>query len=307
MGMVRSDGSAEDEGVATIHHALDLGITLLDTADIYGAGRNEELVGRAIAARRHEAVIATKCGLVWDPSGRPAGVDGSPGYVQAACEASLRRLGVDVIDLYFLHRVDLHVPIENTIGAFSRLVAQGKVRFLGVSEVSAATLRRAHAVHPIAAVQSEYSLWTRDVEQEILPACRDLGIGFIPFSPLGRGFLTATINSPQEFADSDTRRRIPRFQGANFERNLQLVRRMAALAAAHGCTPAQLALSWVLAQGADVVPIPGTRQRLHVDENVGALATVLSTRHLQLVADTIPPTAVAGERYHDEMMRLVNR
>jgi aryl-alcohol dehydrogenase-like predicted oxidoreductase len=309
MGISQAYGTRDDdaESLATIHRALDLGINFLDTADTYGAGHNEEFVGRAIRGRRHEVMLATKCGFVWDDNGKQTGVDGSPRHIHEACEASLRRLGVEVIDLYYLHRVDPQVPIEESVGAMKRLVAQGKVRFLGLSEASVATLRRAHSVHPITALQSEYSLWTRDVEAEILPACRDLSIGFVPFSPLGRGFLTGQIQNPQDFSEDDMRRHLPRFQGENFEKNIRVVERVKEIAAEKGHTSAQLALAWVLAQGRDIVPIPGTKRRKYLEENIGSLDVVLSADDLQRIEEAMPRDAVAGQRYSEEMMKLVNR
>jgi len=308
MGMSQSYGTRDDdESLATIHRALELGIDFLDTADTYGAGRNEEFVGRAIAGRRNDVVLATKCGFVWDENGKPRGIDGSPQHVREACEASLSRLRVEVIDLYYLHRVDPRVPIEETVGAMSDLVSEGKARFLGLSEVSTETLRRAHSVHTIIALQSEYSLWTRDVEAEILPACRELGVGFVPFSPLGRGFLTGQIKSPEDFPEDDMRRHLPRFQGENFHRNIELVKQVEKIAAEKGCTPAQLALAWVLAQGDTIVPIPGTKRRKYLEENVGALEVELSADDLQRIEEAMPQGAIAGPRYSEDMMRLVDR
>ncbi len=308
MGISDAYGTRDDaESLATINRALDLGVNLLDTADVYGAGQNEEFIGRAIAARRQEIVLATKCGFIWNEAGESIELDGSPRHVYEACEASLRRLGVEVIDLYYLHRVDPRVPVEETVAAMSGLVAQGKVRFLGLSEVSAATLRRAHSVHPITALQSEYSLWTRDAEAEVLSACRQLGIGFVPFSPLGRGFLTGQIKSPQDFSEGDMRRQLPRFQGENFRLNIELVIRLEEMAAQKGCTPAQLALAWVLAQGDDVVPIPGTKRQEYLEENVGALDVVLDYGELQQINESMPLDAAVGSRYSEAMMQMVNR
>ncbi|HYF06233.1 MAG TPA: aldo/keto reductase [Acetobacteraceae bacterium] len=308
MGMSGAYGAADDaESLATINRALDIGINLLDTADVYGAGRNEELVGRAIAGRRREVALATKCGFVWDGRGESVGLDGSPRHVRQACEASLRRLGVEAIDLYYLHRVDPRVPVEETMGAMGYLVAEGKVRYLGLSEVSAATLRRAHSAHPITALQSEYSLWTRDAEREALPACRELGIGFVPFSPLGRGFLTGRIKEARELREGDMRRGLPRFQGENFRSNVGLAARVKEAAARKGCTPAQLALAWVLAQGEDVVPIPGTKRRRYLEENIGALEVALDADDLRRLGGLVPPGAAAGGRYPEEMMRMVDR
>jgi aryl-alcohol dehydrogenase-like predicted oxidoreductase len=307
MGMSQSYGAAadrdEDESIATIHHALDAGCTFLDTADIYGPGTNEELVGRALANRRDEAVLATKFGLRpsenQKPGVPPGQIDGSPEWARKAIDASLRRLGVDHIDLWYLHRVDKRVPIEDTVGAMAEAVAAGKVRHLGLSEASPATIRRAHAVHPIAAVQSEWSLWTRDPEDAVLPACRELGLGFVPFSPLGRGFLSGELRSPDDFPPGDMRRGLPRFQGENFQRNLDLVAKVAELAEAKGCTPSQLALAWLLAQGDDIVPIPGTKRRSRLDENLGALDVELSADDLAAIDTVFPPDVVSGERYAD--------
>ncbi len=307
MGMSEFYGSAdEDEAIATIHRALELGVTLLDTADMYGFGDNEVLVGRAIADRRDEVVLATKFGIVRDREDpRNRSINGRPDYVLAACDASLRRLGVDHIDLYYQHRVDHDVPIEETVGAMASLIEAGKVRYLGLSEASAETIRRAHAVHPIAAVQSEYSLWSRDIEDEVLPAMRELGIGLVAYSPLGRGFLTGQIRSPADFEDGDFRRYNPRFQGENFARNLELVDRVREIAGEHQATPGQLALAWVLAQGRDVVPIPGTKRRAYLEENVQACELTLSPDDLRRIDDAAPAGAAAGDRYPD--MSFVNR
>jgi aryl-alcohol dehydrogenase-like predicted oxidoreductase len=298
--------SDEAESVATIRRALDLGINFLDTADMYGVGRNEELVGRAVRGRRDRVVIATKFGIVRSADGARLGISGKADYVRSACEASLRRLGVDAIDLYYQHRVDPKTPIEETVGAMAALVKEGKVRHLGLSEAGAATIRRAHAVHPIAALQTEYSLWSRDPQDEILPTCRELGIGFVPYSPLGRGFLTGQIKRFEDLAADDFRRMNPRFQGENFEKNLELVRRVESLARAKGCLPSQLALAWVLAQGDDMVPIPGTTRRKHLEENVGALHVSLSTADLSSIDEAAPKGVAAGERYTAEGMRAVN-
>jgi aryl-alcohol dehydrogenase-like predicted oxidoreductase len=298
--------SDEAESMATIQRALDLAVEFLDTADMYGVGRNEELVGRAIRGRRDRVVIATKFGIVRSADGGRLGISGKADYVRSACEASLRRLGVDVIDLYYQHRVDPKTPIEETVGAMAMLVKEGKVRHLGLSEAGAATIRRAHAVHPIAALQTEYSLWSRDPEDEILPTCRELGIGFVPYSPLGRGFLTGQIKRFEDLAADDFRRMNPRFQGENFEKNLELVRRVESLARAKGCLPSQLALAWVLAQGDDMVPIPGTTRRKHLEENVGALAVSLSAADLSSIDEAAPKGVAAGERYTAEGMRAVN-
>jgi aryl-alcohol dehydrogenase-like predicted oxidoreductase len=306
MGMSQSYGPGdESESVATIHRALDLGVTFLDTADAYGPHENERLVGRTIAGRRDDVVLATKFGIVRDidaPDGRS--LNGRPEYVAAACDGSLQRLGVDHIDLYYLHRVDPQTPIEETVGAMAELVAAGKVRHLGLSECAAGTLRRAVAVHPIAAVQSEWSLWSRDIEDEVVPACRELGVGIVPFSPLGRGFLTGQITSPDDFGPDDFRRSLPRFQGENFQRNLDLVAKVRELAAARGVTAGQLALAWVQAQGTDVVPIPGTKRRTYLEENVAALDVELTADDLAAIDEIAPKGAAAGDRYAD--MRFVN-
>ena len=281
MGMSQSYGTPDDaESVATINHAIDRGITMLDTADMYGGGTNEELLAPVLAKRRNEVILATKFGNMRQPDGRFLGVNGKPEYVQAACEASLQRLKISTIDLFYLHRVDTNVPIEDTVGAMARLIDQGKVRYLGISEAGAKTIRRAHATYPITAVQSEYSIWTRDPEGEILSTCRESGIGFVPYSPLGRGMLTGQVKSA-EFGPKDFRRMSPRFQGDNFQKNLQLVERVEKLAAEKGCTPAQLALAWVLAQGPDIVPIPGTKRRTYLDQNLGALEVTLTPAELK--------------------------
>ena len=297
----------DQESVATIDLAVDRGVTLLDTADMYGVGRNEELVGQAIRGRRHEVLIATKFGNVRGPDGAFLGIDGRPDYVRKACEASLRRLGVDAIDLYYQHRVDPKVPIEETVGAMADLVRQGKVRYIGLSEAAPETIRRAHAVHPIAALQTEYSLWTRDPEQDgVLPTCRELGIGFVAYSPLGRGFLTGRIGGGADLAPDDTRRDHPRFQGENLERNLALAARVRELAAEKGCTPAQLALAWLLRQDG-VVPIPGTKRRSYLEENLGALDVALSAADVARIAAALPPGVASGQRYPERAMRAVHR
>ena len=300
-------GRDEAESVATVHRALDLGCTFLDTADMYGVGRNEELVGRAIRGRRGEVVLATKFGNVRAADGTPLGINGRPDYVRSACEASLRRLGVDTIDLYYQHRVDPETPIEDTVGAMAELVRQGKVRFLGLSEAAPATIRRAHAVHPISALQTEYSLWSREPEAEILPTVRELGIGFVAYSPLGRGFLTGRIRSADELDADDWRRNAPRFQGENFARNRDLVARIEAMAARKGCTPGQLALAWVLARGEDIVPIPGTKRRRWLEENVAAAPITLALGDLAELDAALPMGAAAGDRYAAAGMRSVGR
>jgi aryl-alcohol dehydrogenase-like predicted oxidoreductase len=295
------------EATATIHRALDMGITLFDTADMYGGGSNEELLGRAIRGRQDQVVIATKFGNVRNPDGTFKGVNGKPEYVRQCCEASLRRLGVDVIDLYYQHRVDPETPIEETVGAMSALVREGKVRWLGLSEAAPATLRRAHAVHPIAALQTEYSLWSRDAEDEILPTVHELGIGFVAYSPLGRGFLSGRIRSVDDLEPGDYRRNSPRFQGENFARNLALVDAIHAIAQEHRVTPAQLALAWVLEQGDDIVPIPGTKRRSYLEENLGALAVHLTNDDLGRIDRVLPPGAAAGDRYPALALRAVGR
>ena len=300
-------GGNEAESIATIHHALDRGVNFLDTADMYGWGKNEELVGRAIAGRRDEVFLATKFGNVRGPNGEFLGVRGDPEYVRSACEASLKRLGVDVIDLYYQHRVDTTVPIEDTVGAMDRLKSEGKIRFLGLSEAAPRTIRAAHATSPITAVQTELSLWSRDAEAEVLPAVRELGIGYVAYSPLGRGFLTGQFKSPDDFAKDDFRKNHPRFQGENFQKNLQLVEEVEAMAREKGCTTAQLALAWVLAKGEDVVPIPGTKHVRYLDDNIGALEVQLTGEDLKRLDEILPPGAAAGQRYHERGMETVNR
>jgi aryl-alcohol dehydrogenase-like predicted oxidoreductase len=300
-------GRDDRESIATIHRAIELGVTFLDTADIYGLGANELLVGAAIRDRRDKIVLATKFGNVRGKDGSFLGINGRPDYVRQCCDESLKRLGVDVIDLYYQHRVDPDTPIEETVGAMAELVAQGKVRFLGLSEASAQTIRRAAAVHPISAVQSEYSLWSRDVEDEILPALRQLGIGFVPYSPLGRGFLTGRFPSPDALDPSDHRRNMPRFQDENFQRNLGILREIERLARAKGVKPGQLALAWVLAQGNDIVPIPGTKRRAYLEENVAALDITLTPSDLEQISRAVPKGAAAGDRYPSRAMAAVNR
>jgi aryl-alcohol dehydrogenase-like predicted oxidoreductase len=308
MGMSEFYGAGdEQESIRTIHRAIERGVTFLDTADMYGPFTNEELVGRAIAGRRDQVFLATKFGIVRGSAGEFLGVRGDPDYVRSSCEASLKRLGVETIDLYYQHRVDPGVPIEDMVGAMARLKEEGKIRFLGLSEAAPRTIRRAHAVHPITAVQTELSLWSRDAEAEVLPTLRELGIGYVAYSPLGRGFLTGQIRSPADFAENDFRRFHPRFTGENFDRNLELVREVEAIAKEKGCTTAQLALAWVLAQGDDIVPIPGTKRVRYLDENIGALDVRLTGEDLGRLDAILPPGAAAGERYHEQGMASVNR
>ena len=307
MGMSQSYGPGDDtESIATIHRALELGVDFLDTADVYGLGANEMLVGKAIAGRRDEVVLATKFGNQRGPEGGLGVVNGRPEYVRSACDASLQRLGVDHIDLYYQHRVDTTVPVEETWGAMAELVSTGKVRFLGISEAAPATLRRAHAVHPVAAGQYEYSLFTRDPEDGLLATMRELGVGMVPYSPLGRGFLSGEITGPDDFDPEDFRRHSPRFQGENFDRNLAVVEKVRQLAVGKGVTPSQLALAWVLAQGDDVVPIPGTRSRHHLEDNLAALDVELAGDDLAAIESVAPKGVAAGERYAPDQLARIN-
>jgi aryl-alcohol dehydrogenase-like predicted oxidoreductase len=307
MSFAYTEGRDETESIATIHRALDLGITFFDTAEVYGPFENEKLVGRALAGRRDQAVIATKFGFKIEAHGHSGGVDSRPEHVKEVCDASLKRLGVDVIDLYYQHRVDPQVPIEDTVGAMADLVREGKVRYLGLSEASAKTIRRAHAVHPISALQSEWSLWERDVENEILPTCRELGIGFVPYSPLGRGFLTGEAKRAEEYPEGDFRRNLPRFQGENFDRNKRIVDAVTAIANEKGVKPGQIALAWLLAQGPDVVPIPGTKRRKYLEENAAATAIKLTPQDLEALDRAAPRGAVSGERYMQKTLGLIDR
>jgi len=307
MGMSEFYGAGDDaESIATIHHALDEGVSFLDTADMYGPFKNEELVGRAIADRRDQVFLATKFGNVRGEKGEFLGVRGDPDYVRSACEASLKRLGVETIDLYYQHRVDQNVPIEDTVGEMARLKQEGKIRYLGLSEAAPATIRRAHAVHPITALQTEYSLWSRDAEDEILPTVRELGIGYVAYSPLGRGFLTGEITKPEDFPEDDFRRFHPRFTGENFQRNIAMVHELEGLARDKGVSAAQLALAWVLSRGDDIVPIPGTKRRKWLDQNIAATEITLSQDELARLDEILPPGAAAGDRYHERGMATVN-
>lgn len=308
MGMSEFYGKRNDEeSIKVIHRSIELGSTFLDTADMYGVGHNEELVGKAIRDRRDKVFLATKFANVRTPDGGFAGVRGDPEYVRSACDASLKRLGIDTIDLFYQHRVDPKTPIEETVGAMAELVKRGKVKYLGLSEAGANTIRRASKVHPIAALQTEYSLWSRDIEAEILPACRELGVTFVAYSPLGRGFLTGQFKKPEDLDPTDRRHVFPRFQGENFQKNLELVGHLEKLAAAKKCTTAQLALAWVLAQGKDIIPIPGTKQLKYLEQNIGALNVQLTQDELKQLDGILPPDAAAGLRYYEGAMAALNR
>jgi aryl-alcohol dehydrogenase-like predicted oxidoreductase len=308
MGMSQSYGPGNDEeSIGTIHRALDLGVTFFDTAAVYGLGENERLVGRALRDRRHRAVVATKCGIVRGPDGRPSALDGSASHVKQSCDESLDRLQMETIDLFYLHRVDPRVPIEETVGAMADLVRVGKVRHLGLSEAAPATIRRAHAVHRVTALQSEYSLWWRAPETELLPICRELGIGFVPFSPLGRGFLSGQVRDTGGLTASDMRRTLPRFQGGHLEHNLALVSGLEAIAARRGATPSQVALAWLLRQGDDIVPIPGTKRRQYLESNVAAVELTLTPDELQQLGAIFEPAAPRGDRYTPDLMKWVDR
>ncbi len=308
MGMSQSYGPGNDEeSIQTLHHAIELGVTFFDTADVYGLGANELLVGKGLRPYRGKVVIATKFGFMRSKDGILSGVNGKPEYVRQACEASLKCLGIETIDLYYAHRVDPNTPVEETVGAMSKLVEEGKIRFIGLSEASVDSIKRANAVHQITALQSEYSLWTRDVEKEILPVCRELGIGFVPFSPLGRGFLTGGVKDSGRFAENDFRNDNPRFQGENFSKNLEFLKKIEDIAVEKKCKPSQLALAWVLARGNDVVPIPGTKRRRYLEENVAALSVKLTDQDISRIDEVSPVGVAAGARYNSEMMKAVNR
>jgi len=308
MGMSQGYGAADDqESIRTLHRAIDLGVTFFDTASAYALGVNEQLIGKGLRDRREAAVIATKCGIVRGPGGTIAGLDGSPHHVRESCDASLKRLGTDVIDLFYLHRVDPKTPIEDSVGAMADLVTTGKVRYLGLSEAAPATIRRAHAVHPVAALQSEYSLWWREPEIAVLPTCRELGIGFVPFSPLARGFFGGQLTDPAALPADDLRSRLPRFQGDNLRRNLGLVVRLQQLAAEYRCLPTQLALAWLLAKGADIVPIPGAKCRGHLESNAAAAAVTLTAAQVAAVDAAFPSDVASGERYGPDLLRWIDR
>ncbi len=308
MGMSFAYGTPDDaESTATIHEAIERGCTFLDTAEVYGPWTNEELLGRALGGKRHQVVLATKFGFAFSPAGQVAGLDSRPENVKSACDASLKRLGTDHVDLLYQHRVDPNVPIEDTVGAMAELVSAGKVRFVGLSEASPRTLRRAHATHPISALQTEYSLWQRDVEAEVLPTCRELGIGFVAYSPLGRGFLTGQAKRADEYAAGDSRQGHPRFQGDNFDANTKLVDAVKELATKRGCTPGQLAIAWLLHQGDDIVPIPGTKRRAYLRENLAATDVTLSDAERRWLDERLPVGAVAGERYNPVLMSILDR
>ncbi len=308
MGMSWAYGKPDEaESTATLHEAIERGCTFLDTAEVYGPWKNEELLGRALAGKRHQVVLATKFGFALNAEGQVTGLDSRPEHLKAACDASLQRLGTDHVELLYQHRVDPAVPIEETVGAMAELVTAGKVRFLGLSEASPRTLRRAHAVHPISALQTEYSLWQRDVEAEVLPTCRELGIGFVAYSPLGRGFLTGQAKRADEYAPGDSRQSHPRFQGENFDANMKLVDAVKELAATKGCTPGQLAIAWLLRQGDDIVPIPGTKRRTYLRENLGAADVTLSDAELRWLDERLPVGAVAGDRYNPVLMSILDR